>query len=68
MLGPGSKGLNSTNVNNRSSALPHLEDVQGYMDKEVSLGAMLGPGRELGTEEVNCPKYLDKRIVILDLS
>ena len=70
----GHEGLNNKQETNHYSALAHPQAVQEYLDKEVSLGTMLGPVDELGAEEVHCsplmtrPKDVDKRRVILDLS
>ena len=70
----GHEGLNNKQVSNHYSALAHPEAVQEYLDKEVSLGAMLGPVSDLRAEEVHCsplmtrPKDIHKRRVILDLS
>ena len=70
----GHEGLNNKQVLNHYSALAYPEAVQEYLDKEVSLGAMLGPVCDLPAEEVHCsplmtrPKDIHKRRVILDLS
>ena len=70
----GPDDLNNKQVTNHYSVLAHPQAVQEYLDKEVSLGAMLGPVDELVAEEVHCsslmtrPKDINKRRVILDLS
>ena len=48
------EGLNNKNVTNHYSALAHPQAVQEYLDKEVALGAMLGPVDKIRAEEVHC--------------
>ena len=68
------EGLNNKDVTNHYSALAYPQAVQAYLDKEVALGAMLGPLYEIHAEEIHCsplmtrPKDVDKRRVIFDLS
>ena len=68
------EGLNNKQVTNYYSSIAFPQTIQEYFDKEVSLGAILGPVDEMEAEEVHCsplmthPKDVDKRRVILDLS
>ena len=66
----GEEALHNKQVTNHFSALAHPQAVQVYLDKEVPLGAMLGPVSELRAEGAHCsslmtqPKDVDKRRVI----
>ena len=67
-------GLYNLEVVNHSSAEAYPEAVQRYLDKEVELGAMLGPYNEITYHLFHCsplltrPKDNNERRVILDLS
>ena len=66
--------LHNTDINNHFSALQYPTAVQEYLDKEKSLGAMLGPVNRVNYPGFHCsplltrPKDIDKRRVILNLS
>ena len=66
----GQETLQNKQVTNHYSALAHPQAVQEYLNKDVALGAMLGPVSKLRAEEVHCshlmtcPKDMDKRRVI----
>ena len=66
--------LNNTKVSNHFSACQYPCQVQEYIDKEIKLGALLGPVKEMDHEQFHCsplltrPKDFDKRRVILNLS
>ena len=66
--------LHNTEINNHFSALQYPTAVQEYLDKEKSLGAMLGPVNRVNYPGFHCsplltrPKDTDKRRVILNLS
>ena len=66
--------LTITEVTNHYSARQFPDDVQSYLDKEISLGAILGPFNKVPLEKFHCSPLLtrskdnDKRRVILDLS
>ena len=66
--------LHNIDVNNHFSALQYPTAVQEYLDKEKSLGAILGPVNEVNYPGFHCsplltrPKDTDKCRVILNLS
>ena len=66
--------LRNTDVSNHFSALQYPTAVQDYLDKEKSLGAILGPVNEVNYPGFHCspfltrPKDTDKCRVILNLS
>ena len=66
--------LHNTEVRNHFSALQYPKQVQEYIHKEISLGALLGPVNEINHEHFHCSplltrsKDIDKRRVILNLS
>ena len=66
--------LHNIDVNNHFSALQYPTAVQEYLDKEKSLGAILGPVNEVNYPGFYCsplltrPKDTDKCRVILNLS
>ena len=66
--------LHNTEIKNHFSALQYPTAVQDYLDKEKSLGAMLGPVSRVNYPGFHCsplltrPKDTDKRRVILNLS
>ena len=66
--------LNNSEVTNHYSARQYPSQVQDYIDKEIELGALLGPIKDMNHEHFHCsplltrPKGPDKRRVILDLS
>ena len=66
--------LNNTEITSHFSACQYPRQVQEYIDKELSLGAMLGPVDSIDHEQFHCsplltrPKDIDKRRVILNLS
>ena len=66
--------LNNTEVSNHFSACQYPCQVQEYIDKEIKLGALLGPVKKMDHEQFHCsplltrPKDFDKRRVILNLS
>ena len=66
--------LHNTDVCNDHSALQYPNDIQKYLQKEIDLGAMLGPKNAVNHPEYHCsplmsrPKEGDSRRVILDLS
>ena len=66
--------LNNIEVTNHFLARQYPQQVQQYIDKEIELGALLGPVKEIKHEQFHCsplltrPKDNDKRRVILNLS
>ena len=66
--------LNNTNITNHFSACQYPRQVQEYIDKEISLGAILGPVNHIDHKQFHCsplltrPKDIGKRHVILNLS
>ena len=66
--------LNNTVVANHYSAKQFPADIKSYLDKEISLGTILGPFPEVTFNKFHCsplltrPKDMGKRRVILDLS
>ena len=66
--------LHNIEVNNHYSAVQYPHDIKKYIDKEIELGAMLGPVEVVKHPEFHCspvmsrPKEGDTRRVILDLS
>ena len=66
--------LNNTDITNHYSACQHPQQVQQYIDKEIKLGALLGPVNAIDHEHFHCsplltrPKDVNKRRVILNLS
>ena len=66
--------LANKDIVNHFSALQHPSAVTEYLQKEVKLGAILGPFEEVPYHEFHCsplltrPKDVDKRRVILNLS
>ena len=66
--------LNNTKVTNHFSACQCPCQVQEYIEKEIKLGALLGPIKEIDHEQFHCsplltrPKDSNKRRVILNLS
>ena len=66
--------LNNTVVVNHYSARQFPANIKSYLDKEISLGAILGPFPEITFNKFHCsplltrPKDNGKRRVILDLS
>ena len=66
--------LNNTKVTNHFSACQYPQQVQEYIDKEIKLGALLGPVDSIIDSHFHCsplltrPKDADKRRVILNLS
>ena len=66
--------LHNKDVCNHHSALQYPIDIQKYLDKEIKLGAMLGPFEAVCHPGYHCsplmsrPKEGDSRRVILDLS
>ena len=66
--------LNNTKITNHFSACQYPQQVQEYIDKELNLGAILGPVDNIPHEEFHCsplltrPKDINKRRVILNLS
>ena len=66
--------LNNTEVTNHFSACQYHCQVQEYIEKEIKLGALLGPFTEIDHEQFHCsplltqPKDADERRVILNLS
>ena len=67
-------GLNNTKVTNHFSDCQYPQQVQAYIDKEIKLGALLGPVDSIVDSHFHCsplltrPKDTDKRRVILNLS
>ena len=65
--------LHNTEINNHHSAVQYPHDTKKYIDKEIELGAMLGPVEVVKHPEFHCsplmshPKEGDTRRVILDL-
>ena len=61
-------------IDNHFSALQYPVAIQQYLDKEIDLGAILGPTSVIPSPQFHCsplltrPKDLDKRRVILNLS
>ena len=68
------ESLHITDVKNHASATNFPEQIQEYIDKEHSLGAMLGPVDSVTSPHFHCsplmsrPKDTNKRRVILNLS
>ena len=66
--------LNNTDITNHYSACQHPQQVQQYINKEIKLGALLGPVNVIDHEHFHCsplltrPKDVNKRRVILNLS
>ena len=66
--------LNNTKITNHFLACQYPQQVQEYIDKELSLGAILGPVDSIVHEQFHCsplltkPKDMNKRRVILNLS
>ena len=66
--------LHNTDVSNHASAVQYPEAVTEYSEKEMALGAILGPVDKVPHDNYHCsplltrPKDLNKRRVILDLS
>ena len=66
--------LHNREVSNHYSAVQYPHDIKKYKDKEIELGAMLGPLEVVNHTEFHCsplmsrPKEGDTRRVILDLS
>ena len=66
--------LNNTTVTNHFSALQYPLAVQQYLDKEIALGAIVGPVDQVASTHFHCsplltrPKDGNKRRVILNLS
>ena len=69
-----SSDLHNSEVSNYYSAVQYPHDTRKYLDKEIELGAMLGPVEVVNHPEFHCsplmsrPKEGDTRRVILDLS
>ena len=69
-----SDSLHNQEVSNHFSARQYLQDIQKYLSKEISLGAMLGPVDSVNSRDLHCsplmshPKDGDSRRVIMDLS
>ena len=68
------QALNNTEISNHFSARQYPRQVQEYIVKEIVLGALLGPVKEIKHDQFHCsplltrPKDIDKRWVILNLS
>ena len=66
--------LHVTDIINHASATSFPEHIQEYIDKESSLGAMLGPANSVASPYFHCspllsrPKDTNKRWIILNLS
>ena len=66
--------LHNIDITNHVSALQYPEAVQDYLNKEISLGAIIGPVTYVPDEEYHCfplltrPKDIHKCRVILNLS
>ena len=66
--------LSRTDITNHFSAVSEAKAVTNYIEKEISLGAMLGPVNEVSSSHFHCspmltrPKDGNKRRVILNLS
>ena len=66
--------LHNTDISNHASAIQYPEAVEEYLNKEISLGAILGPVVEIPDQNYHCsplltrPKDINKRRVILNLS
>ena len=66
--------LCNTSVKNHHSANQFHTAIADYLDKEIALGAMLGPEHSVESEHFHCspfstrPKDRDKRQIILNLS
>ena len=66
--------LHNTDIKNHHSAMQFPAAIQQYLDKELQLGAMLGPFSSIDYDKFHCsplltrPKDGNKRRVILDLS
>ena len=66
--------LHITDIKIHASATSSSEHIQAYIDKERSLGAMLGPADSVASSHFHClpllsrPKDTNKRWVILNLS
>ena len=66
--------LNNTKVTNHFPACQYPKQVQEYTDKEIELGALLGPVDNVNDNQFHCsplltrPKDINKRRVILNLS
>ena len=66
--------LHNTDVSNHASAVQYPEAVTEYLEKEMALGAILGPVAKVPHANYHCsslltrPKDLNKCRVILDLS
>ena len=66
--------LHITDIKNHASATSFSKHIQEYIDKETSLGAMLGPANSVASPYFHClpllsrPKDTNKRRVILNLS
>ena len=66
--------LHNQEVSNHFSARQYPQDIQKYLNKEISLGAMLGPVDSVDSKDFHCsplmsrPKDGDSRRVIMDLS
>ena len=66
--------LHNIDISNHVSALQYPDAVQDYLDKEISLGAIIGPVTYVPDKDYHCsplltrPKDTHKRRVILNLS
>ena len=66
--------LCNSDIKNYHSSLAHLSAVQDYLDKETTLGAMLGPVSSIDNKHYHCsplltrPTDIDNRRIILNLS
>ena len=66
--------LNNTSISNHHSALQYPAAVDDYLQKEISLGAILGPADQVNSNMYHCspllsnPKDENKRRIILNLS
>ena len=68
--------LRRTDISNRFSAISEAGAVTSYIEKEIALGAMIGPANKIDSPYVHCPpppmltrpKDNNKRRVILNLS
>ena len=70
----GANELSNKEVTNHFSARQYPKEVQKYIDKEISFGALLGPVNNVSHKQYHCsplmtrPKGNGSRRVILDLS
>ena len=66
--------LHNTDISNHASAIQYPKAFEKYLNKEIALGAILGPVAEVPDKDYHCshlltrPKDINKRRVILNLS